>query len=105
MMRQHVTVLRAGRSLDRYNVESANWATATSETVRGFLAPRSLIAQAEEIKSRDQVAGEAFVFLPYRTSVTATDRLLINGATYEIVGEPAVFQKRFILCIVRTTKG
>jgi head-tail adaptor len=105
MMRQHIAILRAGRAVDRYNVESPNWQNATSTTVRGFLAPRSLIAQAEEIQNRDKAAGEAFVYLHYKADVTTADRLLVDGVTYEIVGEPSVYPKRFIVCIVRSTKG
>jgi hypothetical protein len=105
-MNTPMRVLRAGRTTDRYNVASPDWSAAYEvANVRGCIAPRSLIARAEEVKSRDLAAGEAFIYLPPGTDVTALDRVVAQGQTYEVTGEPEVYPGQFVACTGRHSKG
>ena len=106
LMNTPIQVLRADPKHDRYNNETLDWATASVvATKRGLVAPRPLVAQAEDLDSRDLSATEAYIYLPPKTDVLPTDRLLVQGLTYEIRGLPQVVAPHYLVCVVRATKG
>lgn len=80
-----VTVLRAAADVDRYGNTVADWTAATSTTVAGWYAQASA---AELLAGRDGQIDHAIVYLPAGTDVTGSDRIRIDGTTFDIVGPP-----------------
>lgn len=92
MIGETVTILRPGSSTrDSHgndvpgpDVETpvdhcAVWPTGTSEQIQG----------------QDQVQDHVQVLFPYGTSVLATDRLLVRGDVYQVVGRPPSWKSPF----------
>lgn len=83
-----VTRLRAATAVDPYSGDPAeDWTIPTSVTFTrclvwagGSVEPRSADRQAVEVDIR--------VALPAGADVTARDRLIVRGKTYQVVGEP-----------------
>ena len=62
------------------------WATVYS--VLGW-ADTNLKKETENIQNRDASNSDGLCFLPTGTDILDTDRLLINGFTYQVYGVPA----------------
>lgn len=89
-----VTVLTAGTTTDRYGNEVPDWGNATSTLVPGCgVAPRS----SSELNdpSRAAVIVGLTVYLPPGSVVSARDRMVVRGGTYEVVGEPGDWRSPF----------
>lgn len=82
-----VTILTAGTVTDAYGDTATSWATPTSVAVKGWLA------QLEETEPSGP--GRALVTvvrdvlrLPIGTPITAGNRVVIDGITYDVDGPP-----------------
>lgn len=83
-----IIIQRAGSAADRYGNVSIDWTNPVSTTVAGWL-DTNLRRMGEDDKNRDQVESDGSCFLPGSADVRGTDRLIINGATYQVWGQPA----------------
>lgn len=66
-------------------------AYATSVTTTCRVSPAGQTTQGNEVTRGDgtKALADWIVTLPYSTSVAQTDRLLVNGVTYEVLGVKA----------------
>lgn len=83
-----ITIKRAGSSTDRYGNANIDWAHPTLTTVSGWLDINQRRME-EDDKNRSGGEMDGSAYLPAGTDVESTDRLLIDGSTYEIFGIPA----------------
>jgi len=49
----------------------------------------------EQVQGKDMVIVGLSLLLPAGTVVTATDRIVVNGLSYEVTGEPGHFSSPF----------
>lgn len=82
---QSVTVLTASSTTDRYGNTVVDWTNAASRTVNGWVAQTGSV---EELLGRDATTTVAVVFLPAGDPITAKDRVVLDGVTYEVDGVP-----------------
>jgi len=77
--------LTAAPATDRYNNPEPDWDHATEQDTAGWLQSTSAI---EQLGDRDTVISYHTLYLPADAPVQATDRLRIEGITYEVDGVP-----------------
>lgn len=64
----------------------------TSVSIHGCaVLPRNVRASDEFTDGRDQVRTTRILYAPAGTDLTPTDRIVRNGVTYEVDGDPAVY--------------
>lgn len=85
-MTRDVTILRAHTAADRYGDSSKTWTSATSTVTKGWLSQ----ASSQEPTSPGRVAEVTTwqLYLPAGTDIEASDRVVIDGTTYEVDGPP-----------------
>ena len=83
--RHVITYQSKAQSLDEYGGVTETWATFA--TVRAAVAP--LIGKDMIASMAAQSTAEARINHRYLAGITSAMRILWDGATYEIVGEPA----------------
>ena len=83
-----VTVLRAGVQMD-HGTEIPDWSEPTETTVSGCSVQPTF--GEEETSHRDAVQSEYTVYMPKGTDVDAYCRIVWKGKTYEVVGNPSVW--------------
>ncbi len=87
--RKSVQVVRALQVSD-HGTTQPDWSQATTTTVAGCsFQPSSGI---DDIKNRSAVGGPAALYMPAGTDITGYDRVVLNGKTYEVVGEPEAWE-------------
>jgi hypothetical protein len=84
-MCHEVTIVRAGSTIDRYNAAVKDWSTATRRASRARIVQRS---SDEDRDGREARLTGWICYLPAGTVVTALDRIVWNGVTYEVKGRP-----------------
>jgi hypothetical protein len=104
-----ITIQRAGPAQDRYGNINLDWSNPTSTSVLGWLDTNQR-KMHEDIKSRDELESDGNAFLPPGTDVKGTDRLIINGITYQVYGIPASVYRpgwgeHHIECRIRRYQG
>lgn len=80
-----VTIQTAATTVDRYNNTVADWTTPASSPTKAWVTQTGTL---EDQDHRDAAVTTATVTLPAHTAVTAQDRIVIDGAVFEVVGEP-----------------
>jgi hypothetical protein len=87
MLVRDVTILHAATVVDGYGEPALSWANPTSTATQGWLGQRE--------ETEPQSAGRTAVTvvrdvlqLPAGTVITARDRVVIDGVTYEVDGQP-----------------
>ena len=80
-----VTILTAGSTIDRRQNEAVDWSAATETTTVGWLAQTS---GTETRDGRDGQVSTWALLLPADASITALDRVVVDGVTYEVDGPP-----------------
>lgn len=81
--------VRAGAVKDEYSGQTRlDWTTATQTPIKGCDAQPPLITM-EDPTNRDLVLFEWTVFCPAGTDITAYDRAIFNGNTYEVWSNPS----------------
>ncbi len=83
-----MVIQRAGSTKDRYGNSNIDWSHPVSTPVVGWLDTNQRKMQ-EDGKDRDQTESDGNAFLPPGTDILGTDRLVINGSTYQVFGIPA----------------
>lgn len=87
--RDTITRLRAGETTDHGNVVP-DWGAPDSLTITGCDVQPG--ASQEDLANRDGVLIRWTVYGPYDADVNARDRVVWDGATYEVDGNPARWQ-------------
>ena len=82
---QTVTVRRAPLVADAHG-GYRDWSVATPSTLTGCLVQP--VSSSEEATNRDGVVADARMHAPAGTDVLSSDRLVVDGAEYEVIGEP-----------------
>jgi hypothetical protein len=90
-----VQVLTAGTTTDPYSNESAaDWSTPTSLDVPGVgVEPRPSGEPLQD--ARNQVTSGFTLYMPPGSAITAQNRVVVRGVTYDVLGEPAVWRSPF----------
>jgi len=83
-----IIIQRAGFTVDKYNNPGIDWSNTTETTVSGWLDTNQR-RMGEQETNRDALESDGNAFLPAGTDVLGTDRLIINGVTYQVYGIPA----------------
>lgn len=81
-----VTIQRAPLVNDGYSNRFQDWANATETTVAGRITTTRQTSQEREIADQVQPQTTYTVRVPFGTDVRETDRLVIAGRTYEVLG-------------------
>lgn len=85
LMVRDVTILSAASSTDRYGNPTNDWAAATSTATKGWLAQQ---ARDEVLGNRDAQTSGWVVYLPAGTVIDGSDRVVVDGQTFEVDGPP-----------------
>jgi hypothetical protein len=90
-----VQVLTAGTTTDPYSGQSASdWTSPTSVDVPGVaVEPRPSGEPLQD--ARNQVVSGFTLYMPAGAIITAANRVVVRGATYNVLGEPAVWHSPF----------
>lgn len=83
-----MVVQRAGLTADRYGNAGIDWAHPVSTNILGWLDTNQR-KMGEDDKNRSGADSDGNAFLPPETDIRSSDRLIINGQTYEVFGIPA----------------
>lgn len=86
-----VTILTPAPDEDIYGDDIDDWANAQEAETTGWLHE---INGTEALGNRDTVIGAARLFLPADTTITALDRVVVAGRTYEVDGAPRTSRTR-----------
>lgn len=78
---QTVTVIRGA-----VNVRTGQWEEASRHDIAGCAV--AVGASAETTGTSDTLTVDATVYAPVGADVTATDRVLIGSAVYDVQGQP-----------------
>lgn len=73
-------------SADRFGNFRRDWSNATSATVTGCSVQP--FQATESTVDREFASTHMLLFAPWGTDLLATDRVVHNGQTYEVDGEP-----------------
>ena len=96
-----VTIIRPGRTRDRYGNDVPDWGASTRTVVSGRLVPR---AAPPEVYAPGRVAVESdwSLILPAGTAIDATCRIEVAaGTTYSVEGDP--IQRRTMRAVHHVT--
>lgn len=106
MQTETVTRLRAGSSVDPYSTEaSEDWSTPTEQDIT-TLAPAEPRPSSEPVQdARNAVVSGFTLYLPADADVTAADRMVVRGNTYDVLGEPASWLGAGLVVQVGRTEG
>lgn len=80
-----VTIHTAGTRTDTYGNTVPDWTTSTNVTVGGWLAYLNGI---EVLDGRTATSTTLALTIPAGTTITAADRVTIDGLTYDVNAEP-----------------
>jgi hypothetical protein len=98
-----VTVKRAPLAEDSFGNENRDWTSATSTAVGGC-SVQPLPAN-EVIVGRDTVVSRWTLFAPVATDLEATDRVVWEGDTYEVDGEPQRWTGVYLSALLRRSQS
>lgn len=91
-----VTIQTAGPRYDKYADETVydDWENPASVDVLGVgIEPRPSSEPVEA--ARNAVVSGYTLYLPTGTTVTAQNRIVVRGGTYNALGDPAVWMSPF----------
>src|SRR5881392_4176483 len=85
-----VTVVRPGTTTDRYGNSSKDWTAATSEPVKAWISQRNTTEDpgTSGTGGREGQLSDWVVYFDPDVIVTAGDRVMWEGDTFEVVGKP-----------------
>lgn len=78
-----VTIVHPGAGTSLYGDNIADWSATTTEGVKGWLAR---LTSEENLEGRDALISGWKLYVDKDTTLAATDRVVIDGTTYEIDG-------------------
>lgn len=90
-----VTIQTAGTTTDPYSGDTTeDWDNPTEVEVTGVgIEPRPSSEPVEN--ARNSVVSGFTLYLPPGTSVTAQNRVVVRGGTYDVLGDPATWRNPF----------
>ena len=90
-----VTVQTAGTITDPYSGEQiSDWTTPTGVNVAGVgVEPRPSGEPTQD--ARNAVVSGFTLYFPPTSVVSAANRVVVRGGTYDVIGEPAVWVSPF----------
>jgi head-tail adaptor len=80
-----VTILQATTTTDRNGATSRSWTSPTLTDTTGWLAQNTA---TEDLNHRDGEISTWVLYLPADTTIAATDRVVLDGQTFEVTGPP-----------------
>jgi hypothetical protein len=85
-----VDILRAAATTDRYGNEVRDWNAATvTADVPAWIEPAAqATASTEDTNDRDRLTAQWLLIVAAGTDLTGLDRVVYNGATFEVDGPP-----------------
>lgn len=90
-----LTVITPGSSTDRYGTPSESWAAGdvTTRTIVGYVQPPNRTAAGGELlqAGRDAITYDQLVYT--NSAVSGRERVVWEGVTYEVDGDPDVWNK------------
>jgi len=81
-----VSILAAAETTSRYGDTVKDWDNATTTSAKGWLSITSTTELAED--GREAQVTRTVLSLPAGTAIAGADRVTIDGATYEVDGNP-----------------
>lgn len=87
LLTRTVTILTPGTTTDRYNNIVADWTAPTERSARAWFAQQT---STEDHTQRDAQVTEGTATFAPDVGLSASDRVVVDGATYEVVGVPNV---------------
>lgn len=93
MIGETVGVIRPTTSTDRYNDTTLTYGTTPTHEVAGCAFDPG--GSTEINDGRTAVTTTPTLYLPPGADITATDRVVVRGDTYETTGKPAVWVSPF----------
>lgn len=109
MTGETITVVSPGSTTDARGNTVADWSDeATSSTTYGdaLWAPRHELGQGEDhTNGRQGVVAAGVLYLRPGAVVAATDRVIVRGLTFEVDGEPGVWDGGGVEVPLRRTTG
>jgi len=84
MLVHTVSIVTPTTTTDRYGSEVKVWAGSGSSSP-AWMRQRSTL---ETVEGREARSSDWVAFLPAGTSVTAMDRIVWDGRTFEVAGDP-----------------
>jgi hypothetical protein len=88
LLSQEITVLTAPLAVDDYGNRVPDWAAATERTVAAYVRPAPA---SENVADRSAVEAQWQVHTN-DLNVGALDRVVFDGETYEIDGQPLIWK-------------
>lgn len=83
---QDVTVLTAGTATNRYGDAEKSWGSATSQTVKGWVARRG--GSEDRDGGREAEIADWVLYLHPEVTVDGRARVVWGGLTFEVDGPP-----------------
>lgn len=80
-----VTIRRAGAATDRYGDTPPDWTAASDVATTGWLTQ---LDDGEDFTNRDAYTSTWRLFLRPGETIAAGDRVIADGATFEVDGPP-----------------
>lgn len=90
LLRQDIQIITPATGIDDYGNVTFDWAHPTTSDELGLLEPG---VSAEVTVGRDTVVADAKAFLAVDSAITALSRVVVDGRTYEVVGQPGVWNQ------------
>lgn len=85
MLCQQVTILTPAAATDRYGNVAADWSNASSRQVMAWV---NQTGSTEDLINRDSTTTVGICYLPPGDPIAATDRIQVNGRTFQVDGQP-----------------
>lgn len=88
MLPHQITILTPGTTTDGYGNQVPDWAAATSRTAAAYVRPWT--PGDENVDAGRDVSDRVWQVHTNDSAVTAFDRIVHDGVTYEIDGDPMI---------------
>lgn len=96
MLPHRITILTRGTATDAYGNTVPDWVTATSRTAAAYVRPASSSTGGptsgdEYVDVGRDVIDRSFQVHTNDAAINALDRVVHDGVTYEVDGQPAIW--------------
>lgn len=107
MQTETVTRQRGVATTDPYSGEATgiDWSTPTTLAITTLALAEPRPSQEPVQNARNAVTTGYTLYLPTGSDVTAADRMVVRGETYDVLGEPAEWASAGIVVQVGNTEG
>lgn len=91
LLTRNVTIQTASTTVDRYNNTILDWTAPTETPAKAWIAQlKKRSFGAEDFTQRDAVTTSLIAFFSPDTPITAYDRVVFDGAAYDVDGAPDI---------------